>query len=474
MSDLLFRDAHDLARLIATRELSAVDLMTETFARIEAVNPSLNAIVSGLSVERALDLARAADASAPQGPLHGLPLGIKDLSNAAGFPTIKGSPLFAKAKPAKRDDIMVARMRAAGALVVGKTNTPEFGLGSNTFNPVFGRTANPWDPSRTCGGSSGGAAVALATGMLPLADGSDMMGSLRNPAGWTGIYGFRPTTGLVPDEPEGDSYLHQLATLGPMGRCPRDIAMLLSVQAGPDPRLPDLVPVPRLSSLDADLAGKRVAWLGDWGGAWPFEAGVLETCEAALKVFDDLGVRVEAIAPPFPAAKLWQSWTTLRSFSIACSTGILYDMPEMRAQLKPDAIWEIERGRGYSAMDLQRASLIRSDWLRTTAKLFADFDAILMPTAQVWPFDGADLWPREIAGRVMDTYHRWMEVVIPVSLLGLPSLAVPAGFGAAGLPIGLQIAGPRGSDLQMLQLGEGWHQAAPWARQRPPETGRLS
>ncbi len=470
MTDLHYTDAHELADRLARRDLSAVEVMEASLRRIEALNPDLNAIVSGLPAEQAMELARKADAHGPKGALFGLPVAIKDLSDAKGFPTIEGSPALAKAAPATRDELMVARMRAAGAIIIGKTNTPEFGLGSNTVNPVFGRTRNPWDQSRTPGGSSGGGAVALATGMLPIADGSDMMGSLRNPAGWTGIYGFRPTVGLVPSDPIGDSYLHRLSTLGPMGRCPRDIALLLSVQAGPDPRLPNPRDLPDLSDLEVDLTGRRVAWVGDWGGAWAFDDGVLDLCHAAaMQVFGDLGVTVEEVEPIYPAEKLWESWTVLRSFSVAAGAGALYDDPATRRLLKDDAIWEIERGRSYSAMDIQAASLIRSDYLRTLAEFYSRFDAMLMPTAQVWPFDGETLWPRSIAGRAMDTYHRWMELVLPVSLVGLPSLAVPAGRGANGLPMGLQIAGPLGADRNILELGEGWHRAAPWSKDRPPE-----
>ena len=448
--------AKDILGALRRREVSAAELMAATLDRIEAVNPAVNAIVSLRDRDALMAEARAADAAGPGGALHGLPMAVKDLANVAGLPTTRGSPLFAD-EIAARDDLMVARMRAAGAILIGKTNVPEFGLGSHTFNPVFGATRNPYDTGRSAGGSSGGAAVALATRMVALADGSDMMGSLRNPAAWCNVCGFRPTWGLVPSEPEGDTFLHQLATLGPMARTPDDIGLLLSVQAGPDPRQPhgDL-PQPDVSGVTVPVERARIGWLGDWGGAFPMEAGVLETCRAAVARMADLGWSVEEVAPPFPAERIWEAWIALRSWSVAGGTRALYDDPAKRAQLKPAAIWEIERGLALSAWEVHAASVVRSQWFRAAARLFERYDALILPSAQVWPFPVDWVSPPEIAGREMDSYHRWMEVVVPASLLGLPALSVPAGFGAAGLPMGMQMIGPRGSDARILQLGQTW------------------
>lgn len=470
MNELLNRDAVDLAAMIARREISAAELMEATLARIDEVNPKLNAIVSQIDGEAAMDMARAADRGPVKGPMHGLPLAIKDLVDAKGLPTTMGSPAYKDAGPAPKDDIMVARMRAAGALIIGKTNTPEFGLGSHTYNPVWGATRNAWDPSKSAGGSSGGAAVALTTGMMPIADGSDMMGSLRNPAGWANIYGYRPSWGLVPSEPEGDAFLHQLSTAGPMGRSPADVAMTLTVQAGHDPRQPHGRDLPDIEHLNANLKGRRIGWLGDWGGGLPMDEGVLETCEAALKVFDDLGCTVEKVAPPFQLELIWDSWITLRSWSNAASLAALYLEERTRDLMKPEAQWETERGLKLSAMDVHRASVIRSRWFEKAASLFESYDALVLPTAQVWPFPVEWTWPKQIGGITMDTYHRWMEVVVPAGLIGLPCLAFPAGFGAAGLPIGLQLIGRRGSDVALLQMGQGWHNAAPWVHLRPKAT----
>ncbi|WP_137702007.1 amidase [Marimonas lutisalis] len=459
MSDFLDQDAVAISASIEAGEITCEEFMAATLERILQVNGDVNAIVSLRDPDEIMEEARAADRSERRGWMHGLPLAVKDLANAKGLPTTMGSPIF-EGQIAEKDDIMIARMRAAGAIIIGKTNTPEFGLGSHTFNPVFGATHNPYDLSRSAGGSSGGAAAALACRMLPVADGSDMMGSLRNPAAWNNVYGFRPSWGRVPTEPVGDTFLHQLATKGPMGRSPRDIAALLDVQSGPDRRQPHGCPAePTLPSIEADVKGRRIGWLRDWGGAYPFESGILELCETAIGKFDDLGCRVEEVAPPFESEEIWKSWTTLRSWAVAGGSAALYENAETRAKLKPEAIWEIERGMGFSALEVHRASVVRSNWFKRAAKLFEEYDALLLPSAQVWPFPVEWRHPEEISGTKMDTYHRWMEVVIPIGLLGLPCLNIPAGFSSGGLPMGLQMFGARGSDAALLQLGHAWHAA---------------
>jgi len=470
MDDLLDLGALEQASALEARQVSAEELMRATLARIAARNPAVNAIVSLRDAESLLAEARAADQTPRKGWLHGIPMAVKDLSNVAGLPTSMGSPIMA-GQMARKDDLMVGRMRAAGALFIGKTNTPEFGLGSHTFNPVHGATGNAWNPGLSAGGSSGGAAVALACRMLAVADGSDMMGSLRNPAGWNNVYGMRPSWGRVPDAAEGETFLHPLATNGPMARNPRDLAALLEVQAGPNPARPFTLPAEDyLSRIEAPVKGRRVAWLGDWGGAYAMEDGVLATCEAALAHFDTLGVTVEALDAPFDAGRLWQAWLDLRAFANANRLAPLYGNPEWRRQLKATAIWEIETGRALTLEAVQAASLARSQWWAKAAALFESYDALILPSAQVWPFPVAQEYPTEIAGRAMDTYHRWMEVVLPVSILGLPAVSVPAGFGPGGLPMGMQLIGRHGDDLGLLQLAEAWHQATPFARRRPPLT----
>ncbi|MDB5666215.1 amidase [Cypionkella sp.] len=460
--------ASDLSRMIAARKVAPSEVMAAHLDRIDTVNPAVNAVISLRDRDALMAEAKAADDATATGWLHGLPLAVKDLCATKGLRTTYGSPLFADFVPLK-DDLLAARMRNAGAIFIGKTNTPEWGHGSHSFNPVHGVTRNPYGLSVTAGGSSGGAAAGLAARMLPVADGSDMMGSLRNPAAFCNVYGFRPSWGLVPQDAEGDTHMATLATEGPMARNVEDIANLLSVQAGVNPE----VPFGRESSdfanlLSVDMKGKRIAWAGDWGGAYQIEPGIIELCEAGLQVFSDLGAEVEAIAPPFPAEKLWHAWTTLRAMLNAGGMKPIYDNEFKRAQLKPETIWEIEQGRGLTAQAVYEASTIRSRYYAHMARLFSKYDAVVLPTAQVWPFPVEWRWPQSINGAAMDTYHRWMEVVIPISLIGLPALNVPVGFGANGLPMGMQIAGPVGADARILAMGQAYHLATDWPSKRPP------
>ncbi len=468
MNDPTAMTAQGLAQAMAAGRLSAEAVMAAHLDRIEALNPAINAIVSLRPRDALLAEARAADRAPRKGWLHGLPVAVKDLAAVRGMRTTWGSPLFRDHVP-PADDLVVARMRAAGAIFIGKTNTPEWGLGSHSFNEVFGVTRNPYDRSRSAGGSSGGAAAALAARLVPVADGSDMMGSLRNPAAFCNVYGFRPSWGLVPGDPVGDGFMATLSTLGPMARCPEDLAHLLAVMAGPDPAVPFGRPAEDFAAgLAGPVAGTRIGWLGDWGGAYPCEPGILPLAEAALAQLADLGCEIVPLPPPFPAGRLWRAWTVLRAFLNAGARRGLYDDPAARAQLKPEAVWEIEQGLGLPAQEVYEASVIRSEWYRRLARLFRQVDAIALPSAQVWPFPAEWRWPRQVGGREADSYHRWMEIVVPVSLAGLPCLSVPIGFGAQGLPMGLQLAGPVGGDAAVLRLGQAWHEATDWPGRRPP------
>jgi amidase len=294
-----------------------------------------------------------------------------------------------------------------------------------------------------------------------------MMGSLRNPAAFCNIYGFRPTWGLVPQDAEGDTYLSTLSTEGPMGRTVEDVARLLLVLAGENAEAPFPRPVPVLQ-LDRDLKGLRIGWLADWGGAYAMEPGILDLCEAALRQMEAMGAIVEPVPPPFPAEKLWSAWVTLRAILNAGSKRALAEDPAKRAQTKPETLWEIEQGLGLSAQSVYEASVIRSRWHAHAARLFHRYDAVVLPSAQVWPFPAEWRWPEEIAGVKMDTYHRWMEVVVPASLIGLPALSVPVGFGPQGLPRGMQIIGRSGDDMGVLRIGQAWHRATEWPQRHPP------
>ncbi|MCC0015090.1 MAG: amidase [Rhodobiaceae bacterium] len=470
MHDLTGLSAVDLSAAIARGDVSCVEVMQAFLDRIDALNPKLNAIVALRPREELLAEARAADNAPRKGWLHGLPFAIKDLADTAGIVTARGSPIYAGHVPAQ-DSLLAERVRAAGAIVIGKTNTPEFGMGSHTYNPVYGTTLNPYDTTKSAGGSSGGAGAALAARLLPVADGSDMMGSLRNPAAYNNVYGFRPSYGRVPADNVGDVYLHELATDGPMGRSVRDVAMLLDTLAGPDPRQPHCLPKePSFAGrLDADVRGRRIGWLGDWDGFFAIEPDMLALCEGALDAFADLGCRVEPVVPEFDPKAVWDAWLTLRHWAISALRQVEYADPHKRALLKPEAIWEIEGGLKLSALDVHRASVIRSDWLRCVTGLFDRYDALVLPSAQLFPFDAAITWPARVANRAMTTYHQWMAVVVPVSLLGLPALGMPAGFGPGGLPGGIQLFGRPGADAAILQLGHAYHQATHWPARRPPD-----
>lgn len=450
MSDLWRLEATELSRRIAARDVSCVEVMRDTLARIDAVNGAVNAIVSLRDREALMGDARIADAMPSQGWLHGIPVAIKDLVAVKGIRSTWGSRLLADFVP-QADDGLARRLKDAGAIVIGKTNVPEYGLGSHSSNGVFGATRNPFDLSRTAGGSSGGAGAALATGMVSVADGSDMMGSLRNPAAWGDVYGFRPTVGVVPGEPRDNVLLHRLSTLGPMGRSVADVAALLQTMSGQKITLPDPPSAP------------RIAWLGDWGGAYAMDAGLLAAAEGALARAADLGWQVEAVTPPMPAADLWQSWITLRSFVVAQDLARYWREPDQRKLLNAQAIWEVEQGLSLSGDAVEKAAAIRRKWLGVLAQTFAHYDALVLPSTQMWPFPAEWDWPREINGQPTDTYHRWMECVVPASLAGLPALALPAGYGASGLPHGptglphgLQLIGPSGSDARMLAMGAAW------------------
>jgi amidase len=395
------------------------------------------------------------------GWMHGMPQAIKDLSNVKGLPTTLGCPLM-KDFVASEDGLMAQRMKAAGAIVIGKTNTPEFGLGSHTFNEVFGPTRNAWNPSTSAGGSSGGAAVALAQRMLPVADGSDFMGSLRNPAGWNHVFGMRPSQGRVPMWPAQDVFIAQLGTEGPMGRHVRDVAMLLSTQAGSAPSSPLSLsddPAVFAGSLDSDPTGQRIGWLGNLQAYLPMEEGILQLCESALKSFSGLGCKVDEARLGMPPEQVWQAWLVWRQALVGPRVAPFLVNPANRAQVKPEALWEHDQSLTLTGAQLMAASASRTRFYQSMLALFEQFDVLAIPVAQVWPFAVDMRWPQNVAGRSMDTYHRWMEVVIYATFAGLPSISVPAGFGQNGLPMGLALIGKPQGDLDLLKLAHAYEMA---------------
>ena len=473
MTQITKWDAFELSEKIHQKEVSCKEVMTAYLGHINKVNPELNAIVSlqdetGLLKEADQKDKELAEGKS-QGWMHGFPIAPKDLTNTKGIKTTMASLLFKDNVPTE-DGLMASRMRENGAIFIGKTNTPEFGYGSQTYNSVFGATGNAYDPSKTSGGSSGGAAVALATHMMPVADGSDMMGSLRNPAAYNNIFGFRPSQGRVPFYPGADVFCQQLATEGPMGRCVKDVAMLLSVQSGWDPRTPIAIkedPKIFTQPLDKNLNGVKIGWLGDWGGYLPMEEGVLDICQNGLKVLETLGCQVEETQIPYSPNRMWDIWMALRQYQSVCNFKALADDPEKKKLMKPEAVWEIESGAKLSVEGAGRAMLDRSAMYQAGVEVFKKYDYLVVPTAQCFPFDKTIHWPKTVAGRTMDTYHRWMEVVVFASLMGCPSISVPVGFNEAGLPMGMQIIGRPQADFETLQIAYEYEKATEWTKKHP-------
>jgi amidase len=469
-------NASQLSEAIHSRRLSCQEVMRAYLDHIRNLNGTINAIVSLRPEEDLMLAAKEADDSLEKGHskgwMHGMPQAIKDLSNVKGIPTSLGSPLMRGTMPSE-DGLMASRMRAAGAVFVGKTNTPEFGLGSHTFNEVFGATRNPWDPSKTAGGSSGGAAAALATRMLPVADGSDFMGSLRNPAGWCNVVGFRPSQGRVPMWPANDSFISQLGTEGPMGRTVEDVSRLLQIQSGFSAKAPLSLGEPYRhadwEALPGGLSGIRIGWLGDLGGHLAMETGVLSTVEAALLRCQAGGAQVEAAALGMEPELVWQAWLVWRRALVAGRIASYLEKPENRSQIKPEALWEFDQAAALKGTELLAASARRTAFYQAICQELERFDVLALPSAQVWPFDLTQRWPQSIGGRSMDTYHRWMEVTIYATFAGLPAVCMPAGFNDQGLPIGIQLIGRPRADAQVLQVAHAYEGLIQdWMGMQPP------
>ena len=477
-SDITEMTASTLSSAIRQRSVGCEEVMRAYLARIRRFNPVYNAIVSMLPDDECVRLARSADAALSRGEywgwLHGMPHAVKDLSDVRGFPTSSRSPII-EGVVAERDSFMVARIRAEGALFIGKTNAPEFGMGSQTYNTVFGATGSACDPNLTAGGSSGGAASGLGTHMLPVADGGDLMGSLRNPGAFNNVIGFRPTQGRVPDRPQSDLFYQQMGTSGPMGRNTEDTIRLLLTIAGHNPANPlslrDGLPPPG-DYEPMPLRDLKIGWLGDYEGYLPMEPGLLALCESNLRLLEGAGVIVETCRPGFDMDRLWQTWLTLRHW-LRYSMMDLYDDPETRKQLKPEAIWEIEGALNTSSKQIYEAGIARSDWFRAVHALFDEYDLLLLPTAQVFPFPKDVHWPDSINGKAMDTYHRWMEVVIGGTLAGVPVINVPAGFDDRGRPMGLQVMAPFGHDQKALEFAMTYESVTGHLNRRPALVSEL-
>ncbi len=465
--DLCFLPAVELARRIRTKELSCLEVMEAHIAQIERVNPRVNAIVTFLP-EQALQQARAADAALAKGvepgPLYGLPIAHKDLVLTKGIRTTFGSPIFKDFIP-DQDEILVERLHAAGAITIGKTNTPEFGAGSQTFNEVFGETLNPYDLSKTCGGSSGGAAVALACGLMPIADGSDLGGSLRNPASFCNVVGLRPSPGRAPVWPHRIGWC-PLPVEGPMARTVQDVALLLSVMAGPDPRAPISISESGAvftPSLERNFAGVRLAWSRDLGGL-PVDSRVTATLDKQRATFTALGCEIEEATPDFTDADevftVWRAWLFDLGYADLLKTH--------RQQMKDTVIWNIEEGAKLTGAQIGRAEKKRTELYHRVRQFLERYEFLILPVSQVPPFDVKQRYITEINGVKMNTYLDWMQSCYFFSVTGLPAISVPCGFTPEGLPIGVQIVGRHHDELGVLQLAHAFEQATRFWRQRPP------
>jgi len=465
--DLCDRTAIELAELIRTRQASAREVMAAHLARIGAVNPTINAIVGKLDDDACLAAADAADRRAARGealgPLHGLPIAFKDLQPAAGFRFTRGSVIYQDVV-ATEDSLLVERLRHAGVVAIGKTNTPEFGLGSHSYNKVYGVTRNPYDPSKSAGGSSGGAGAALASGMLPIADGSDMGGSLRNPGNFNNVVGMRPTIGLVPSAPD-PLPLFGFSTNGPLARTVADAALLLSVMAGPDPRDPACVPSdPAIfrGCLEGEVGGLRIAWCPDLGGL-PLDPRVRAVLAAQRQTFEAMGCVVEDAVPDLRDAD--DIFLTMRAFRSGLAYGPL--LAEHRALMKPEAVAETEAGLALPSAAIGKAMLQHGQLLERMRQFEERFDFICCAVNQVPPFDAALDWPKAIDGVAMEHYVAWMKSAYWISSTFRPAISVPAGFTPEGLPVGLQIVGRHRGDFALLQLAWRFEQATGFGRRRP-------
>lgn len=464
---LHFASATALAALIRSKQVSAVEVMQAHLDQINRVNPKVNAVVT-LDAEGAMAKARAADAKQAKGevlgPLHGLPVAHKDLFLTKGIRTTMGSPIFKDQIP-DRSMLVVDRTWDAGAICVGKTNTPEFGAGSQTFNAVFGATRNPYDLTKTCGGSSGGAGVALACGMVPIADGSDLGASLRNPGNFCNVVGFRPSPGRVPTYPAKHLWAN-MGVEGPMARTVEDTALLLSVQAGPDDRVPISLSEPGSlfrQGLKRDFKGTRVAFSPEFGGQVPVDKRVAAIIAAQDRVFTDLGCVLEDAVPDFSGAH--EVFLTLRAHLFELNNGQYLD--QHRDKLKQTVIWNIEAGRKLSGLDIVRADAERSRIYERVSKFFETHEFLVTVVNQVLPFPVDQEYVTEINGEKLPDYLSWMKSCYYITITGHPAISVPAGFTDDGLPVGIQIVGRRNADLSVLQLAYAFEQATGVALRRP-------
>lgn len=467
-ADLCFTPAHKLRAALKKKEISPVELVKAILARIEAINPQVNAFCTVVP-EIALPAAQKAEAELTKGgeikPLHGLPVSIKDLTITAGIRTTFGSKIFENYVP-EEDALIVQRLKKAGAIILGKTNTPEFGAGANTYNAIFGPTRNPWKLTHTCGGSSGGAAVALACGLGPLATGSDLGGSLRIPASFCGVVGFRPSPGLVPVYPRLLGW-DTMTVEGPMARTVKDIALLLSVIAGRDDLSPISLPIPGETFLKAvenfEVKGLKVAWSPNLR-IIPVDKEVKAVTEAALKIFSDLGWTIIPDEPDY--AGLREVIHITRAWRMATLYGDA--LKKWGEVMNPNLVANIEQGLKLTAEEIGRAEKKRTLIYERVRRFFEKYDLLITPTVAIPPFPVEIPYPQEINGQPMSSYIDWFLLTYAISITGHPAISIPCGFTSEGLPVGMQIVGPRLGDGIVLKAAAAFEAMAPWHDWKPP------
>ena len=465
--DLCFTSARELAASIRRRSISAREVMAEFLGQIARLNPKINAIVAKLPDEACLALADEADRQIVRGdavgPLHGLPFAFKELDPVVGFLMTRGSLIFKDFMPAE-DSVLAERLRLAGVVPIGKTNISEFGMGSHSYNEVYGTTLNPYDLTKSAGGSSGGAGAALAAGLVPLASGSDLGGSLRNPANFNNIVALRPSVGLVPSAPVALPFLG-FTVKGPMARSVADTAFLLSVMAGADARDPACTPSdPRMFAepLGRDFKDVRLAWCPDLGDL-PLDQRVRAVLAAQRQTFVDIGCAVEDAVPDLSGAD--EAFLTLRGWHYWHTLGSLLE--RHRHKMKPEAVWQIELGRNLTGEDIARVMQQHGELMQRMRRFHEKYDFLICAVNQVPPFDATLDWPHEIEGMKMATYLDWMKSAYRITSTFCPAISVPAGFTADGLPVGIQIVGRYRNDLGVLQLAHAFESATGFAKRRP-------
>lgn len=469
MHSIPFTTAAELSSSMRNGNLSVREVLAAHIERIERINPVINALVA-LDLDRAMDQAVELDKrwnkDTPKGALYGLPTAHKDILPTKGIRTTRGSTIFANDVPTT-DHIVVERMKNAGAITVGKTNVPELGLGSHTFNDVYGLTRNPYDPAKSAGGSSGGAAAALAARLIPIADGSDTGGSLRNPASFCNVVGLRPTPGRVPSWPEAAAW-GRLSVKGPMARTAEDAGLLLSVLAGPDSRSPMALDTPGEAfqgPYASNVRGSRIAWSPDLNGTVPVEPEVMDALVPILHGFIEMGCPLEEVSPNLEGAD--RTFETLRAWQLEYSLGQLLD--QHRDQLKSDAVWNIEQGRSLTGNDIGQAEIAQTRIHHTMREFFQRYDFLVTPVSQVVPFDVGITYPTEINGQSMANYLEWMRLPSIISVTGCPAISVPAAFTPSGLPVGLQIIAPPRAEKELLQLAHAFAQVNKAGTKSPAE-----